>query len=96
MSTTFWEYDGRLGRRWNVDSKPVPSVSVYAVLNNNPIWFTGILGDSSVWDNKGYMIHYDGKDKDLRAYIQNGDKLTLLGSLGGEIYATKWFPNHLR
>ncbi|MDW8418610.1 MAG: hypothetical protein RML37_04260 [Chitinophagales bacterium] len=36
----FWEYDTRLRRRWNVDPKPIPSISYYAIFANNPIWFS--------------------------------------------------------
>jgi hypothetical protein len=42
----FWEYDTRLGRRWNQDPKPNPSISNYAVFANNPIWYSDILGDT--------------------------------------------------
>ncbi|GIV44915.1 MAG: hypothetical protein KatS3mg035_2038 [Bacteroidia bacterium] len=35
----YWEYDGRLARRWNVDSKLSPFVSAYAVLGDNPVYF---------------------------------------------------------
>jgi RHS repeat-associated protein len=42
----YWEYDPRLGRRWNIDPKPNPSISVYAAFEGNPILFTDILGDS--------------------------------------------------
>jgi hypothetical protein len=45
-SAEFWEYDARLGRRFNTDPKPHPSISVYACFNNNPIWFSDPLGDS--------------------------------------------------
>lgn len=41
----FWEYDPRLGRRWNMDPKAVPWESVYAVNRNNPIWVTDFQGD---------------------------------------------------
>jgi len=41
----FWEYDSRLGRRWNLDPKPQVSMSDYACFANNPIWFTDPLGD---------------------------------------------------
>src|SRR5690625_1299652 len=34
----FWEYDTRLGRRWNLDPVDQISVSNYAVNGNNPIW----------------------------------------------------------
>jgi len=41
----YWEYDSRLGRRWNVDPKPNPSISDYATFSNYPIWFKDPLGD---------------------------------------------------
>jgi hypothetical protein len=46
MSAEFWEYDSRLGRRWNVDPKPSPSISVYTCFANNPILFTDVNGDT--------------------------------------------------
>lgn len=41
----FWEYDARLGRRWNID--PVIKVweSSYTCLTNNPILFSDPMGD---------------------------------------------------
>ena len=46
-STTamFWEYDARLGRRWNLDPKPQIFISDYASFANNPILLTDHLGD---------------------------------------------------
>jgi len=41
----FWEYDTRLGRRWNLDPKPQLFISDYAVNGNNPIYSTDINGD---------------------------------------------------
>jgi hypothetical protein len=35
-SATFWEYDGRLGRRWNVDPVFSPLISNYICFENNP------------------------------------------------------------
>ena len=43
----FWEYNPRLGRRWNIDPKRNASISPYACFNNNPIWFKDALGDSA-------------------------------------------------
>jgi RHS repeat-associated protein len=43
----FWEYDSRIGRRWNLDPKPTPGISEYSVFNNNPIRFSDLLGDTS-------------------------------------------------
>jgi RHS repeat-associated protein len=42
----YWEYDSRIGRRWNRDPKPVTGISPYACFLNNPIIFVDIKGDS--------------------------------------------------
>lgn len=44
----FWEYDPRIGRRWNVDPKPNASISLFAAFDNSPIWHFDSKGDSSV------------------------------------------------
>ncbi|WP_149696630.1 hypothetical protein [Chitinophaga sp. CF418] len=41
----YWEYDPRMGRRWNVDPKPEVSVSSYATFLNGPILWIDPLGD---------------------------------------------------
>jgi RHS repeat-associated protein len=46
----FWQYDPRLGRRWNIDplAPDYPWQSPYAAFNNNPIYYsdpTGLQGD---------------------------------------------------
>jgi hypothetical protein len=35
----FWQYDARIGRRWNVDPVLKEYESPYAAFGNNPIWF---------------------------------------------------------
>jgi len=35
----YWEYDSRIGRRWNTDVVSKPFVSDYATFGNNPIYF---------------------------------------------------------
>lgn len=47
-STTaeFWQYDARLGRRWNIDPNPVVGLSIYATFFNNPIYINDIKGDT--------------------------------------------------
>jgi RHS repeat-associated protein len=42
----FWEYDTRIGVRWNRDPITMPWHSPYAVLNGNPIAFLDPQGDS--------------------------------------------------
>jgi hypothetical protein len=45
-SAEYWQYDARLGRRWNNDPRPNPSISVYACFGNNPTIFNDVMGDS--------------------------------------------------
>ena len=67
-TATFWEYDTRLGRRWNQDPKPNPSISNYATFANNPILFTDVLGDTI--KNEGFsekkIVKYLGKGLDVK------------------------------
>ncbi|WPQ63704.1 hypothetical protein SIO70_02370 [Chitinophaga sancti] len=44
----FWEYDPRVGRRWNVDPRPDVSYSPYAVMQDNPIWYNDPAGDTGI------------------------------------------------
>ncbi|AEV99273.1 hypothetical protein A4D02_32245 [Niastella koreensis] len=48
-STTalFWEYDSRIGRRWNIDPKPNVGLSGYNTFGGNPIWFSDVNGDKT-------------------------------------------------
>jgi hypothetical protein len=41
----FWEYDSRIGRRWNLDPKPITGVSDYACFANNPVLLSDVNGD---------------------------------------------------
>lgn len=51
----FWEYDTRLGRRWNLDPVTYSWQSTYATFNNNPIIFVDPLGlFGSRKEAKGY------------------------------------------
>jgi hypothetical protein len=61
----YGEYESRLGRRWNLDPKPNPSVSIYAVFANNPIWFNDILLDTPTV-----------KEAALMSKLVYGDKLS--------------------
>ncbi len=72
----FWQYDSRLGRRWNLDPKPNPAISPYATYANNPILYQDLLGDTiRVAGNKVQRI------KTL-LYLQTltNDKLVLKGN----------------
>lgn len=43
----FWEFDTRIGRRWNLDPQPVVGISAYSGLTNNPIFYSDVLGNIS-------------------------------------------------
>ncbi|NQU32891.1 MAG: hypothetical protein HQ521_06620 [Bacteroidetes bacterium] len=51
LTAKFWQYDSRLGRRWNVDPKPNFSISVYACYSNNPVSFADPFGDTIRFPN---------------------------------------------
>ena len=42
----YWEYDVRIGRRWNLDPRPTVGLSAYGAFANNPIWFSDVKGDT--------------------------------------------------
>lgn len=44
----FWEYDPRVGRRWNLDPRPTVHISAYAAFANNPIFYSDPLGDTVI------------------------------------------------
>ncbi|MCB9018837.1 MAG: hypothetical protein H6546_00740 [Chitinophagales bacterium] len=46
-SAEFWQYDTRLGRRWNVDPVVLPAVSSYSAFKLNPIYFADVTGLSA-------------------------------------------------
>ncbi len=52
----FWEYDTRLGKRWNLDPVIKPGRSPYDVFNNNPIINIDPTGDDDYRVNSGGHI----------------------------------------
>jgi len=44
----FWQYDSRIGRRWNIDPVVKPWESSYATFSGNPIWFSDPNGLDTV------------------------------------------------
>jgi hypothetical protein len=57
-TAAFWEYDSRIGRRWNVDPVVKPWESSYATFANNPILFTDLMGMDTVNSNDWSMHDY--------------------------------------
>jgi RHS repeat-associated protein len=68
-SAEFWEYEPRLGRRWNLDPKPITGVSEYSAFGNNPIQFSDPLGDTLT--NPQLASAAKIASKEIRDAIQN-------------------------
>lgn len=74
-SAEYWQYDARLGRRWNNDPRPNPSMSVYACFGNNPIFTTDINGDTTwVFDEKGNFLNVINDDKPNETHFINAEE----------------------
>lgn len=54
QTAMFWEYNGDVGRRWNVDPEIKPYESLYGAFGNNPIMLIDPNGDDY------YYINADG------------------------------------
>ena len=65
----FWQYDSRLGRRWNIEplAWKFPWMSYYACFGNNPIIFV---------DRNGEKIVLAGSTEDRQVMLEHLQKLT--------------------
>lgn len=74
----YWEYDSRLGRRWNIDPVVVPAIAPYATFENNPVRFSDKLGDRITGDLDLYystkMAVYDNLIKNYQRIIKTDTK----------------------
>ena len=66
----FWEYDTRLGRRWNLDPVDQVSISNYAVNKLNPIWFSDPLGNVAKGSTKEFYAAKRKIDDKVSKYDQ--------------------------
>jgi hypothetical protein len=67
----FWEYDTRLGRRWNLDPKPNVSLSTYATFANNPVFNSDVIGDTF---RNAHVASYQAA---FSKYLQNPNSANL-------------------
>jgi hypothetical protein len=66
----YWQYDSRLGRRWNVDpmAKKYPHQSPYAAFNNSPLYYIDPKGLEG--GGPGDKLDFHGRDVE---YKNNGN-----------------------
>jgi RHS repeat-associated protein len=62
----FWQYDSRLGRRWDVDPVVKADRSPYSTLGNNPATLIDPNGLTDIYNVKGRWIGTDGIDNGQR------------------------------
>ncbi|MCU0416453.1 MAG: hypothetical protein MUE33_04620 [Cytophagaceae bacterium] len=72
-SAEYWMYDARLGRRWNRDPKPNPSLSIYSCFANNPIAYNDVLGDTTKYFGKNgrYLGKIDDNFENQAHFVNN-------------------------
>lgn len=61
----FWEYDTRLGRRWNLDPVVKFWQSSYACFSNSPIWKLDPNGDDDYYSRKGAYLGSVGESNGI-------------------------------
>ena len=94
MTAEFWEYDSRLGRRWNRDPITYPWQSSYATFNNNPVYFSdpsGLEGEpkANPGDGKGKKGDSapNGGSKNGDGTVNDGQQICIsCGDNGESIY----------
>ena len=78
----YWEYDSRIGRRWNLDPKLNVAISPYATFENNPIWYKDPLGDEVDPKRK--------KGKNILVVPTKGARDEDIKSHGGKLNSAYW------
>jgi hypothetical protein len=68
----YWEYDSRIGRRWNTDPIVKPFESPYATFRNNPIYFADPSGLDGEPVNKTDAAGQKGETA-VNGGVKNGD-----------------------
>lgn len=85
----FWQYDTRLGRRWNIDPVDQIGISNYATFGDNPILNVDVNGDLFF----GLFGSNSKQRKSARAYAkENNGKVNDL--LSKDINVTSWTTNN--
>jgi hypothetical protein len=78
-TAAYWEYDSRLGRRWNIDPVFKPWQSTYSCLSNSPISRIDPHGDDDYFDSEGNLIKRTKKGANI--YVQTAEGNVLLTEL---------------
>ncbi len=69
MTAQYWEYDSRLGKRWNVDPVEKPWRSGYDAFDNKPIWKVDPNGNDDYYNKKGEYIGSHGENNGIMRVV---------------------------
>jgi hypothetical protein len=70
----YWEFDTRLGRRWNVDPVTKPWQADYSCFANSPIWKIDPKGDDDFFNADGTFSHRTDKGTKIFVCTADGNK----------------------
>ncbi|MCA6498679.1 MAG: hypothetical protein IM558_13240, partial [Chitinophagaceae bacterium] len=75
FSAEYWEYDSRIGRRWNVDPVKKLWQSDYATFSNNPIWKIDPNGADDYFNSNGQLINRTKTGTKIYVQTEKGNVL---------------------
>jgi hypothetical protein len=80
----FWEYDSRIGRRWNLDPKPIVGGSTYLTFGNSPVNFGDPFGDTIRFSPEFSKNKYWMNKFNIWSKTKEGKKIFKEFDLGGK------------
>jgi len=86
----YWEYDSRLGRRWNLDPVSQISFCEYSFLRNNPNFFIDIKSDEFDESSQKILDNYKLKIKNKIEVLQDYKKSLLKLMVDGSDNKAYW------
>ena len=92
LSAEFWQYDTRLGRRWNEDPMYKEYESPYACFAGNPVWFADDKGDTLRVTTKEGTFLFSLDDKKTKTTDITAEKLYYKGIQWFEPLADNYMP----
>jgi len=92
FTAEFWQYDSRLGRRWNVDPVFKEYESLYACFAGNPVWFADDKGDTLRITTKDGSFLFSLDDKKTKTMDMTAKQLYDKGIQWFEPLADNYMP----
>lgn len=69
----YWEYDSRIGRRWNIDPVITAWESPYLCFSGNPIWLSDVNGDKGKppydWEYARRWVNFEFEAMNLAYHV---------------------------